>query len=377
MKIGLVCPYNMNRDGGVQGVILKLYEGLTERGHDVRILTPRPREIENIPLQDIIFLGGGADMRSPGMKTVPTFSVSVDTDTIDHILEQEQFDVLNFHEPWVPVLSRQILVRSRAVNVATLHASVPTSLVSRTVQSVVTPYATSILKYLHEFTAVSDAAAVFARSISDVPIEIIPNGIDLEKYQWKAHPLPKRRAKTILYIGRLEARKGVKYLLRAFKLVQEQDPTVRLILAGDGPDIEKLQLLAGTLELNNVEFLGYISDAQKRKLLADSDLFVSPALYGESFGIVLLEAMASGLPTIAGDNDGYLSVMQETGRLSVVNPRETVEFARRLQLLLEDERLRETWRNWAQEYVRQFSYPRIIDMYEQAYKDAFKKHGKQ
>jgi phosphatidyl-myo-inositol alpha-mannosyltransferase len=375
MKIGLVCPYNVNRGGGVQEIIRDMYAGLKERGHEVRILTPRPRDISNVDTTDTIFLGSGADVRSPGMKTLPTFSASVDTDTIDQVLEQEQFDILHFHEPWVPVLSRQILVRSKAVNIATFHAAIPETMVSRTITSVVTPYALSVLKYLHKYTAVSDAAAVYISSLTNEPIQIIPNAIDLTRYTWKSHPLPAEGPRTILYVGRLEARKGLKYLLRAFQVVEAQDENVRLLLAGSGPDREKLELLVEDLHLKNVTFLGHVSDAEKMRLLADADLFCSPALYGESFGIVLLEAMARGVVTVAGNNAGYEGVMRETGRLSIVNPRDSAEFARRLQLLLNDEALRATWQKWAKTYVQQFDYPHVIDLYEQCYKDALKKHA--
>src|SRR5690242_16929728 len=118
MKIGLVCPYNVNRGGGVQEIVRDMRLGLTARGHEVRILTPQPRDISNVDTTDTIFLGNGADVKSP-MKTLPTFSASVDTEVIDQVLEHEQFDILHFHEPWVPVLSRQILSRSKSVNIAT------------------------------------------------------------------------------------------------------------------------------------------------------------------------------------------------------------------------------------------------------------------
>src|SRR5688572_18431868 len=99
MKIGLVCPYNVNRGGGVQEIVRFMYQGLTARGHQVKILTPQPRIIGDIDTTDMIFLGGGADFKTP-VATSAQFSASVDTDTIDHVLEQEKFDILHFHEPW-------------------------------------------------------------------------------------------------------------------------------------------------------------------------------------------------------------------------------------------------------------------------------------
>ena len=129
--------------------------------------------------------------------------------------------------------------------------------------------------------------------------------------------------------------------------------------------------------LQHVEFLGYIDEDTKKRLLHTADVFCSPALFGESFGIVLLEAMASGLVTVAGDNPGYESVMQGLGKLSLINPKDTSVFAHRLQLLLFDEDLRSLWRKWAKDYVRQFDYPKIVDKYEATYKAALRAAKKQ
>lgn len=376
MKIGLVCPYNMNRGGGVQEIVHDMCVDLQGRGHDVKIITPQPRDISNMDTAHTIFLGGGADFRSP-TKTVPTMSASVDTDTIDQVLEQEQFDVLHFHEPWVPVLSRQILTRSKSVNIATFHAALPETLMSRTIIKVVTPYTVPILKYIHEFTAVSEPAAAYLRSLSDRPIHMIPNGIDLERYPWTDHKRSQTGTQTILYLGRLEARKGVKYLLRAFKLLEDKNPHVRLVIAGKGPDQEKLELLAEDLQIKHVTFKGYVTHAQKIKLLAQADLFAAPAIYGESFGLVLLEAMATGNLVVAGNNAGYVDVMDGLGQMSLVNPRDPVEFARRMQVLLNEPKVQNMLLDWSKDYVKQFAYPRIIDSYIDVYKKALKEQAKQ
>ena len=371
MKIGLICPYNMNRGGAVQEIVHDMRVDLQGRGHDVKIITPQPRDISNMDTTHTIFLGGGADFRSP-TKTVPTMSASVDTDTIDHVLEQEKFDVLHFHEPWVPVLSRQILTRSKSVNIATFHGSVPETLMSRTIVKVVTPYTLPILKYIHEFTAVSDAAAAYLRSLSDRPIHMIPNGIDLERYPWNDHKRQVNGKKTILYLGRLEARKGVKFLLRAYKLLEDKDPDVRLVIAGTGPDQEKLELLAEDLRIKHVKFKGFVTHEQKMKLLAEADLFVAPAIYGESFGLVLLEAMATGNLVVAGNNAGYTGVMDGLGQLSLVTPRDSEEFARRMHIMLTQPKVQQLMLEWSKSYVKQFAYPKIIDSYIDVYKKALK-----
>ena len=375
MKIGLVCPYNINKQGGVLEVVLALKTGLEQRGHKVKVITPLPRGGEPVDHPaDVIFFGTSTDFGALSRTTAQVSSIG-GTEQVDDILETEQFDVLHFHEPWVPLLSRQLLQRSTSVNVATFHAKIPETLMTRTVIKVVTPYLKSVMKYLHVYTAVSDSGAEYVASLTDDPINIIPNGIDLKKYH-KRKPKNKPAGRTILYVGRLEGRKGLKYLLQAYQLLAQDNPDINLVIAGDGPDREKLELLAEDLKLPNVTFLGYVSEELKLELLAEADLFCSPSIVGESFGIVLLEAMASGVVCVAGNNSGYSDVMQELGRISIVNPRDSVEFARRLDLLLHDEALRTLWQTWAAEYVKQFSYTPIVDRYEELYKEALKQHEK-
>lgn len=371
MKIGLVCPYNITKGGGVLEIVYDLRTGLAKLGHEVKILTPQPREITPDDHEGVIFLGAGTEFRSPTHTTLQV-SASVDTEAIDEVLQHEKFDVLHFHEPWVPVLSRQILSRSKAVNIATFHGVIPETIMSRTVIRVVTPYSQSILKYIHSLTAVSPAAAEYISSLTDKPINIIPNGIDLTRYTPGAVKRANGQPKTILYVGRLERRKGAKYLLQAFQLLSQQDLSVRLQIVGDGPDREKLELLAEDLKLPNVSFLGYVDNDTKMRLLREADLFCSPAVYGESFGLVLLEAMATDTVIVAGNNAGYESVMKGLGQLSIVNPHDAPEFARRLRLLLDEPVLRRAWQSWAADYVQQFAYPNIIKQYETLYKNVLR-----
>jgi len=374
MKIGLVCPYNINKHGGVLEVILALKNGLESRGHVVRIITPKPRGADQIHIDGVIFVGVSTDFRSPSHTTTQVSS-NGDEEIIQKMLEEENFDVLHFHEPWVPLLSRQILQLSNSVNIATFHAKVPESIMSRSMIKAVSPYLKSVMKYLDVLTAVSSSGAEYASNLTEMPITIIPNGIDLGKYKHQVQTeKSKDDDKTILYVGRLERRKGVKYLLKAFALLQGSNPNTKLLIAGDGPDREKLEMLADDLKIKNIEFLGFISEEHKIELLADADIFCSPAVFGESFGIVLLEALATGTVTVAGNNSGYIDVMQGTGAISIVDPHGTEEFARRLDLLLNDNNLRKLWKQWASDYVLQFNYPTVIDTYEELYKKALINH---
>lgn len=374
MKIGLVCPYNMFVGGGVPEVVLALREGIVARGHEAYIITPQPRAFKkDTPVPEgVILVGGGRTMVT--FHTAGQISASVNTDKLQKMLNEQQFDIIHFHEPWVPVLSRQILTRSAAINIATFHAALPDHLMTRTIEKVVTPYTRSILSYLDVMTAVSPAATPYVRSLSSRHIHIIANGIDLTKYTKSDDSTPK--SKTIFYVGRLEKRKGLKYLLEAFALLKKVHPEFNLIIAGNGPDKEKLESFVKDNKIENVEFLGYITEDTKRRLLRESAIFCSPSLYGESFGIVLLEAMASGCVVVAGNNSGYEGVMRGTGQISLINSKDTVEFARRLAVLGLDEPLRKTWQAWAETEVAKYDYNRIIDQYLKLYLAAYnKKHG--
>jgi phosphatidylinositol alpha-mannosyltransferase len=377
MKIGLVCPYNLFKGGGVQECVLSLQDELQRRGHIVRIITPQPRKHDGVVKDHIILVGGSTDFRSP-FHTTAQVSASVDVDAMNTVLEEENFDVLHFHEPWVPLLSRQILGRSKTVNIATFHAKLPETVMSKTIERVITPYTRSVLRYIDHFTAVSPAAAEYVRGLDDkLDINIIPNGIDLRKYRdSKAAPAANKKHKTILFVGRLEKRKGVRFLLEAFKELKKTDPFARLVIAGDGPERERLETWVLENKVTFVTFKGYVSDKEKFKLFSAADLFASPAIYGESFGIVLLEAMAMNRVIVAGDNPGYSSVLKGRGEISLVNPRDTIDFARRMHLLLNDEAIRALWRQWAKDYVKQYDYSKVVDMYEEIYTDASKAHKK-
>lgn len=372
MKIGLVCPYNVFRPGGVQAQVMAHQQELKKRGHNVKLLAPKPRDVPEAYDPDWILMSESKEVNTP-FHTLVDVALRVDGDEIDEVLERENFDILHFHEPWIPRMPMQILSRSKAINIATFHAKLPEGALNKSIERMVAPYTKQVFKDLHYLTAVSDAAASYVRSLTDgTPIEIIPNGIDLNLFNaHKTKKLPEYSddIKTIVFIGRLEKRKGVIWLLKAYKKLLEHQPNVRLVIAGDGVKREMLEEYVAEHQLSRVEFLGFVSEEKKRQLLKTADLFCSPALYGESFGIVLIEAMAMGAVTICGNNVGYASVMQERGRISLVNPKSTNEFAERLELMLFDHQIRELWCKWAGEYVKNFNYPRIIDRYEEIYNE--------
>jgi phosphatidylinositol alpha-mannosyltransferase len=387
MKIGIVCPYEMiDHAGGVAQVVVHLQEGLARNGHDVRIITPRPAKYVGDTPENFILLGNSANTKfSPGLATSGTWTFDIDNDEVKAVLDKEKFDVINFHEPWAPILARQILQLSdgRTAFVGTFHANLSDSMAAKYLVNLFVPYGRGIAQQLDLITAVSPApAAVLLNKDPDGKlsgnIRYIPNGIDLKRYKTAPssavrHP----NMKTILYVGRLEGRKGLKYLLKAYHELAIRCHDIQLFIAGKGPDEEKLRDYVRDNDIPRVTFLGFISDEDKVHHLHRADLFVAPAHRGESFGIVLLEAMAAGCPIVAGDNEGYQSVMKETGAISLVNPLDTIDFARRMEILLYDKPLRDLWLKWADKYVQDFEWKHIVRQYEDVYKEAVKIHAKQ
>lgn len=364
MKIGLVCPYDFLRHGAVQKLIVLLDQELTDRGHDVRIITPRPPHYEGDPPPRTIFVGRSTKWNTP-LATTLEVGATFEPNGMEEMLATEKFDIINVHEPEVPMLGAQIAARAECPIVATFHATFPDNAMGRTIEMFRIPYSRSLFRKIAAMTAVSDSAAKFVRDWSGQEITIVPNYIDINAFR---KGTVKREANTILYLGRLEKRKGVKYLLKAFALLAERDPKVKLVIAGDGSDREKLEDWVYTNEVPRITFLGAVTDEERVRLLKSATVFCSPAIYGESFGIVLLEAMAAGTPTVAGDNDGYKCVMVDRGLMSLVNPKDEDDFSRRLEVFLRDEGMRKTWLEWANEYVEQFDSVKIIDQYENVYK---------
>ena len=382
MRIALVCPYNiLETSGGVGEVVTHLRSELKKKGHSVKIITPRPNKFRGKVPVDYILMGTSAKFNA-GLATDGAWTYNLDDEEIAEILDKEKFDVINFHEPWAPILARQILPVSDAAHVGTFHANLIDSVAAKSLVNLFLPYGRGIGDKLDLVTAVSPAPAQVLLDKDPnhrivKTMKYIPNGIDLHKFQTRPSSAVKHPTmKTILYIGRLEGRKGVKYLIKAYHELTSRRDDVQLMIAGSGPDEQKLRDYVAEFSVPRVTFLGYISDQDKIHHLHRADTFCSPAHRGESFGVVLLEAMATACPAVAGDNIGYQSVMQETGAISLVNPMDTIDFARRLELMTYDKALRKVWTDWAKKYVKKFDWPLVASQYEAAYEEAIEIHAR-
>lgn len=377
MKIGIVSPYYMHAYGGVQTLISNLSRLLRERGHEVVIIAPKPRletSIGKTP-EGIALLGMSAEVnfRNPFHTTFP-LAASTKRLVADFVAEQK-FDVLNIHEPWMPMLPYQILQAADCPVVGTTHARWPRSWFNKSLEKVRTPYFRLVLGKLDKITAVSAVAAENVRLVDgDFDVEIIPNAIDCQAYKSQLATLREPAPEPyILYLNRLERRKGPHHLLRAYRryVALTNKPPLPLVIAGAGPLNESLTAYVARYDLGElVSFEGYVSDERKLRLFANAHLYVSPAAFGESFGIVLLEAMAADLPLIAGDNEGYRTVLSGEGANSLVNPRHKDEFAALLDRFCNDDDLRTRWRRWAASTIGNYDYSLIVNKYEQCFKRA-------
>lgn len=366
MNIAIFTPYNIFKSGGVQEHVTYQAEILRKRGHDVTVLTPRPRnkQPKEAP-KGVMFLGVSTRIKTPSATSNDVAAV-IDNDEIDAVLKKN-FDIIHAHEPLIPMAARQLLSRAegKALRVGTFHAALPGNTLGKSFITTYKTYARSVTPHVDVVTAVSPAAIKFIEDYTKLTINYIANGI--HSFSYKPKRL-KRDKNMILFVGRIEKRKGARQLIKAFAVLKERKPEAKLVIAGEGPLRKSLTQYVSDLDIQDVEFLGFIDDETKHTLMNTCAVYTSPALYGESFGIVLAEAMSMQAPIVCHKNDGYSWVMQDTGRLSLVDCKDPDEYADRLQLMMEDDDLRELWQSWAKEYVRQFDYENIVDQYETLYK---------
>jgi phosphatidylinositol alpha-mannosyltransferase len=293
-----------------------------------------------------------------------TFDVTLYA-AVKALMRRERFDVVHLHEPLMPVLPYMVLLNSQAINVATFHAFRG----SNPWYTAFKPYMTFVLSRLDGRIAVSEPAREFVGQYFDGPYEIIPNGIDVDRYgshvepfPWAADGIPR-----ILFVGRFaEPRKGFKYLLQAMPMVRQQFPEARLVVAGTG-NPERFAGLIERYGVTNVDFVGYVSDQEKPRYYASCDLFCAPSVRGESLGVVLLEALASGTPIVAADIPGYASVVTHNRDGLLVPPKNPAALALALVRLLADRERRAAFGAAGRLTAERYAWPQIAERILGAY----------
>ena len=362
MKIGIVTPYAYPMPGGVNDHVGSLYRVLRARGHDVRIITSS-HGLQKASEGDIIRVGKGFSVPFNGsMGTItlsPTYLAQMRA-----ILERERFDVLHYHEPFVPFLSLVTLTLSTSVNVGTFHAFGGLSISYEFGKRMLGHYAGK----LHGRIAVSPAARHFISRYFPGEYKIVPNGVEPGRYQ-RAVPIARYRdgVPNILFVGRMEPRKGLIHLLRAFRKLQRDGVRARLLLVGTGPGEREARRYVLTRQLDDVEFLGRVSEAQKAQLFKTADIYVSPATGRESFGIVLLEAMSAGAPIICSDIHGYRGVVRRERDGILVEPGNADALAASIRRLIDDPGLRAQLSRAGEARAQLFTWERVGQAVEEYY----------
>jgi len=369
MKIGLVSSYPLESYGGVQSHILSQYYHLKKLNHLVKIIAPGPpTKIPEKLQQDVIRIGHSVTL--PMLYgTQGTLALGMDySEEIGSLFEHQSFDILHFHSLNIPALSWQILELSPTINIASFHTVLENNFFSVNLLQIIGEY---LNRKIHGRIAISQQAEKLGQRFAPGIFEIIPNGVDTKRFSPTTSPLAKfdHNLINILFVGRVEKRKGLNFLLRIFKKLKNEGFPLRLIVVGNGSSLKTYKNFYDDPE---IYFEGEVDDQALPHYYASADIFCSPALFNESFGIVLLKAMSSGKPVVAGKNPGYQELVEGKNVGFLINPKSTSEFRQALTQLIEDDNLRVQMGKNALAYAQNFAWDKIILKIEDYYQKVIK-----
>lgn len=349
MKVGLVCPYDLARPGGVQQQVIDMARLLAAQGDTVTIIGPGADAVRD-PAVSLVTVGRVRTIRA-NRSVVP---LALGFDVARQIREAAaNLDVLHVHEPLMPVVGPAALRAGRPV-VATFHAHSPpwVSLLYRA-----GPPRWFRRRWLEGavLTAVSPAAAQGPAPLGS--IVIIPNGVEIAAYE-PAAKIPGR----VVFLGRDEPRKGLGTLRAAWPFIKSEHPSATLVVIGAG------RPAGDPGEVDGIEFRGRVSEAEKRRLLGEAPIMAAPNLGGESFGLVLVEAMASGCAVVASDIPAFRAVVGDAATL--VTPGSAAELAAAISRLLSDPASTAALGVAGRERAGDFDWSRVLPMYQACYREA-------
>ena len=354
MRIGMVCPYSFDVHGGVQSHVLQLAEVMRERGHDVSVLAPSSRH-DSLP--DYVVSGGKA-VPIPYNGSVARLRFGPATHRmVKRWIADGDFDVLHLHEPNAPSLSLLALMIADGPIVATFHTSTTKSLALGVFQGILRPWNEKIVGRI----AVSDLARRWQIEALGSDAVQIPNGVDVASFA-TAPPLPgyPRTGKTVLFLGRFdEPRKGMAVLLGALPALVRRFADIEILIVGRG-DEDDLRDEAGDLA-GHLRFLGQVDDAEKASALRSADVYCAPNTGGESFGIVLVEAMAAGTAVVASNLDAFRRVLVDGTAGCLVAVEDSAALADALIAVLADDALRARYIAAATEEVHRYDWSVVAD----------------
>ncbi len=352
MRVGLVCPYSLTIPGGVQGQVMGLARSLRRMGVEARVLAPCDGPP---PDESVTPLGNSLPTAANGSIAPLAPDPPAQLRTI-RVLRDERFDVVHLHEPLAPGPTNTAAVMKSAPLLGTFHRAGHS-----TAYQYLRPIAQAVANRLDYRCAVSEDARKLVQGQLGGQYELVFNGVELDAPSAEpiATPFP-----TIFFVGRHEPRKGLEVLIDALQYLPDE---VRLWVGGDGPETDGLRDRTGND--SRVEWLGRISDAEKQARLRGADVFCAPSLFGESFGVVLLEAMAARTPIVASDLDAY-AIVARPGRDALLSaPGDPAALAAALKRVLFDHDTADNLVASGLDRARQFSMDTLAERYVEIYAD--------
>jgi phosphatidylinositol alpha-mannosyltransferase len=382
MKVAHICPYDIDRPGGVQIHIRDTATALAEAGHEVVIVAPKvahstKRTVlwSQIPGVTIVRVGATRKIKFGATGYELSIARGRDLYALNRLIREGGFDVIHYHTMWTPLLPYQVFTRSPAANVATFHdttARTPTGMLLR---AIFRALSRRLLPRLDAVIAVSEAPLQHLRPARDQKVHIVAPCTNLRRFA--AEPRAPRRFNdgrvNILFLGRLEKRKGVLLLLHAYRRLCSEGLPVRLIIAGNGPDHTAIRRFVRRKGILHVEFSGEFPMVETPNWYAESDIVCAPSPSGESFGIVIAEAMASGKPVVAAANAGYRTLLTGEAAQLLAIPGNVASLFEKLRSVVLDASLRERLGQWGRKEAMRYDCRAVVPKLETIYKDAIPK----
>jgi phosphatidyl-myo-inositol alpha-mannosyltransferase len=369
MKIVQICPYDIERAGGVQRHILALAAALRARGHDVLVVAPGSDGRKG---GDVLHLGCQRAIGLSGTRFELTWARGRDLRRWQQHLSIWKPDLLHFHTLWTPLMPFQLFRRWHGPVVATFHDTPPPGMAGNALRLLFKGMSRWILGRIDGAIAVSTAPLAHLRPPARgvVPV-IVPPAVDLTAMIAERTKHRGDGSLRYLFVGRLERRKGVRELLQAWELLQGEaradTPRKILTIAGEGELSGAVLDAQRRLGPDRLLFVESPDDAAVRQLYGAADVFVAPSRFGESFGIVLVEAMANALPVIAAANTGYASVLVGPGELGLVPPGDTRALADKILRFAADDDLRKALATWGPQAAAQYDIGAVVPKIEALY----------
>lgn len=362
MRVAIICPYSISMPGGVQNQVILQMNFLRKRGIDARIIAPCDGAAPN---QYVIPVGTTRAVKGNGSLAPIADDREVSSMTLGAI---ENFipDVLHLHEPLIPGPTTAAMIGADVAMVATLHAAGEGAQAMKYFRHP----ARGAISRVQQRVCVSESAKVLATKFLPGQYSVVPNAIDLAAYK-NIEPWPKVKP-AVLFVGRHEERKGLRFLIDAWLSSKISQDNYDLWVAGTGEETQ--ELIQKSAHCSSIHFVGRINDMELKRRMTAADILVAPATGGESFGIILLEAMATKCAIIASDIPGYREVARGSKESLLVEHSNVGELKNALENLTQNKEKRDVLTHNSTIRVREFAIEKVVEQYVDVYRTAMEQH---